>query len=125
MLFNPCLVFQKMMTNIVYNGDVLVLSSTKAVSNRYPNVFCTYRGTYYDLMYSPEKENRRKYVNEVSAGKMWGSVEDQTKWQANIYRASDDDDKNEFLYAGDVISLHLSERSVYNHEILYSYALTQ
>jgi len=42
--FAPCLNFQKLRTNIVYNNDAVILCSVKVVCNRPPSLFSPYKG---------------------------------------------------------------------------------
>jgi hypothetical protein len=100
------------MTNVVYNGDIMVLASTKSVVNRYPNMFCTYYGNHHDQIGSHIKEQQEEFLKEVASARVWASVDDFTRLRINIYRASDEDDKNEYIYVGDVIALQLSELNV-------------
>lgn len=84
------------MTNVVYTGDILVLASTKSVVNRYPNLFCTYHGYYYDQMNNTkDKELKGLFLKEVQNAKIWATVDDQTKWRVNVYRPSDEEDQKE------------------------------
>lgn len=115
--FTPCLNFQKLRTNIVYNQDAVYLSSVKAVCNRSPSLYTSYKGTDYKFKDTKDKKLKKQFENEVKASKSIASIEYSTRWRIEAYYIAGNEEKkahqDEYLRVGDVIGLYLSEMKLY------------
>ena len=113
--FSPCLQFQKLRTNVVHSGDAVVLSSTKAVCNRLPNLCTNYQGLRFRTQSDEEEDS--DFLMELSDARVVASIEDATRWRISSYYGVTEVDRNkkseDFLYVGDVIALNLSEKFLY------------
>lgn len=112
MKFKECLSFQRLRTNVVYNGDILILSAHKQVLNRNAQFYTNYYGHHYDEL---QKNTTENYLIEVKQTKLWASVDDYSKWNVNIYSNPSDNEQEleDFMHVGDVIALHLSEKKLF------------
>ncbi|CAD8133483.1 unnamed protein product [Paramecium octaurelia] len=113
MKFTPCLNFQKLRTNIVYNKDAVILSSTKVVCNRPPSLYTFYKGQEYKYKESKDKQLKKQFQQEIKRSKIIGSIEYQTRWRVEGYHCASNNEKqsefDDYLHVGDVIALYLSE----------------
>lgn len=87
--FNPSLNFQKLRTNVVYNGDVVFLAANKLVCNRIVGLYSTYKGRKYEEIQNAKiddnYESNKSYMNEVKDSVIWASVDQFTSWRVNAY----------------------------------------
>lgn len=99
-----------MRTNVVHNGDAVVLSSTKAVCNRLPNLCTNYPGLFFGSRVERDIDFKRELMNS----RITASIEEATRWRIIAYYSVHENDKtkksDDYLYIGDVIAFNLSEK---------------
>lgn len=113
--FNPSLRLQKQRNNFVYNQDLVIISSTKQILNRYPTLCTNYSESTHQATSTNVAGGEEFKTSQKGQKIITASIEESKKWKLNLYQfqTNDDQDVNNFLKIGDAVWLNLSERNYY------------